>query len=75
MHILFYLSESQLERIKSFFPVLTVFPVSMTGASSAASLTPSGTGLSGRMPLKNRVRARHCTIGPSGGVISDFSVG
>ena len=27
-----------------------------TAASSAASLTPSGTGLSGRVPLKNRVR-------------------
>lgn len=46
MRTLFYLSESQLERIKPFFPSLSRgVPVSMTDASSAASFTVTKHGL------------------------------
>lgn len=62
MRPLFYLSENQL-RIKPFFLSLTVFPVSMTDASSAVSFTSSSTDLSGRMLLMNTVHTRRCTTG------------
>lgn len=57
------------------FPALTVSPVPMTGASSAAFFTLSNMDFSGRMLPRNMVRTRHCTIGSSGGAGSVFSAG
>lgn len=74
MRTLFYLSESQLERIKPFFPVLTVLPVWMIGVSSAASSTSSSTDFSGRMHLMSTAPTKHCTIALSGGAGSVFSI-
>ena len=49
-----------------FLSPLTVSPVPMTGTSSAAFFTLSNMDFSGRMPLRNMVRTRRCTIGSSG---------
>lgn len=54
---------------------LTVSPVSMTGASSAAFFTLSNMDFSGRMLLRNMAHTRRCTIGSSGGAGSVFSAG
>ena len=69
MRTLFYLSESQLERIKPFFP-----PVWMTGVSSAASSTSSSTDFSGKMHLMSTAPTKRCTIALSGGASSVFLI-
>ena len=56
MRTLFYLSESQMERISPFFPRSHGIPVPMTGTSSAAFFTLSNMDFSGRMLLRNMVR-------------------
>ena len=56
MRTLFYLSASQLERIKPFFPRSQAFPALMTDALSATSSASSNMGFRGRMPLMNTVR-------------------
>ena len=66
MRTLFYLSESQMERISPFFPRSHGIPVPMTGTSSAAFFTLSNMDFSGRMLPRNMVRTRRCTIGSSG---------
>ena len=73
MRTLFYLSESQLERIKPFFPRSHGAPVWMTGVSSAALSTSSSTDFSERMHLMSTARTKRCAIALSGGVCSVFS--
>lgn len=48
MRTLFYLSESQMERISPFFPRSHVSPVPMAGTSSAAFFTLSNMDFSGK---------------------------
>lgn len=47
-------------------------PCGLTGASSAASSTPSSTDFSGRMLLRSTARTKPCTTVLLGGVSSDF---
>lgn len=56
------------------FPALTVFPVWMTGMSSAASSTSSSTDFSGRMYLMSTAPTKRCTIALSGGAGSVFLI-
>lgn len=56
------------------FPVLTVFPVWMTGVSSAALSTSSSTDFSGRMHLMSTAPTKRCTIALSSGAGSVFSI-
>ena len=56
------------------FPVLTVFPVWMTGVSSAASSTSSSTDFSGKMHLMSTAPTKRCTTALSGGAGSVFSI-
>ena len=73
MRTLFYLSESQLERIKPFFPRSHGAPVWMPGVSSTASSTSSSTDFSERMHLMSTARTKRCAIALSGGAGSVFS--
>lgn len=56
------------------FPVLTVFPVWMTGVSSVALSTSSSTDFSGRMHLMSTAPTKRCTIALSSGAGSVFSI-
>lgn len=66
MRTLFYLSESQMERISPFFPRSHGIPRADGRHVVSGILYVIKLDFSGRMLPRNMVRTRRCTIGSSG---------
>ena len=75
MRTLFYLSESQMERISPFFPRSHGIPRADDRHVVSGILYVIKHGLQWKDALRNMVRTRRCTIGSSGGAGSVFSAG
>lgn len=72
MRTLFYLSESQMERISPFFPRSHGIPRADDRHVVSGILYVIKHGLQWKVLPRNMVRTRRCTIGSSGGAGSVF---